>query len=168
MENWSATAPMGQFFSVHITNRYSLKLLIAFTRSGMGKQLKFWFLATLTTLMVLAGSILQIGEPLMAAQTDSAVAIANQLYLQYPDIPKASEANTTLLSRFIDYHLATQTRPPQYHLDWELSMADYLSASYGERSNLAIVPGTDRQVMQTLSQEQRHSLIRSLEQRFAK
>lgn len=135
----------------------------------MGKQLKFWFLATLTTLMVLAGGILQIGEPLMATQTSSAIAIANQLYLQYPDIPKASEADTTLLSRFIDYHLDIQSRPARYHLDWELSMADYLDASYNNKGvDNPTVISTDKQAMQTLSRQQRHSLVRSLEQRFAR
>ncbi|MEM9486285.1 MAG: hypothetical protein AAGA83_21615 [Cyanobacteria bacterium P01_F01_bin.116] len=134
----------------------------------MGKQLKFWFLATLTTLMVLAGSILQIGEPLMAAQTNSAIAIANHLYLQYPDIPKASETDTTLLSRFIDYHLEAQARPAQYHLDWELSMADYLDAAYAKGIKQPTVASTDKQAMQTLSRQQRHALVRSLEQRFAR
>ena len=134
----------------------------------MGKQLKFWFLATLTTLMVLTGSILQIGEPLMATQTTSAIAIANQLYIQYPDIPKASETGTTFLSRFIDYHLDTQARPAKYHLDWELSMADYLDAAYDNSAEQPVVNRTDKQVMQTLSRQQRHALVHSLEQRFAK
>ncbi|MBT9315406.1 hypothetical protein [Leptothoe spongobia] len=134
----------------------------------MGKQLKFWFLATLTTLMVLAGSILQMGEPLMATQTFSDIAIADQLYIQYPDIPRAPEANTTLLSRFIDYHLNTQARPAHYHLDWELSMADYLDAAYGNRAQQSsTVAYTDKQTMKDLSRQQRHDLVRSLEQRFA-
>ena len=144
--------------------------------SGMGKQLKFWFLATLTTLMVLAGSILQIGEPLMAAQITAShckvstcsLAIADQLYAQYPDIPKAPEAGTTLLSRFIDYHLETQARPAQYHLDWELSMADYLDTPYGNKTKQALVNNTDKQAMHGLSRQQRHNLVQSLEQRFAK
>ncbi|MEA5467029.1 hypothetical protein [Leptothoe sp. PORK10 BA2] len=144
----------------------------------MGKQLKFWFLTTLTTLMVLAGSILQVGEPLMAAQTiggtsttsgTPAITIANQLYRQYPDIPRAPQANTTLLSRFIEYHLDTQARPAQYHFDWELSMANYLNIAYGSQPTApAIASPTDKLAMQGLSRQQRHDLIRSLEERFAR
>ena len=131
----------------------------------MGKQLKFLFLATLTTLMVLAGSILQLGEPLMAAQ--STHVIADQLYVQYPDIPRATAANTTLLSRFIDYHLDTQARPAQYHLDWELSMADYFDATYGKGGHSSTVAIADKQAMRTLSSQQRHDLVRSLERIFS-
>ncbi|MEO0395984.1 MAG: hypothetical protein AAF243_08365 [Cyanobacteria bacterium P01_A01_bin.137] len=135
----------------------------------MGKQLKFWFLTTLTTLMVLAGSILQVGEPLMAAQTPPEIAIANQLYGQYPDIPRAQQANTTLLSRFIEYHLDTQTRPAKYHFDWELSMADYLDVSYGKESGQnSVASNADKLAMQELSRRQRHDLIQSLEDRFAR
>ncbi|MBX2866254.1 MAG: hypothetical protein KTR27_22105 [Leptolyngbyaceae cyanobacterium MAG.088] len=134
--------------------------------TGMGKQLKFWFLATLTTLMVLAGSILQLGEPLIAAQTKPAIEIANQLYIQYPDIPRATVANTSLLSRFIDYHLDTQIRPAQYHLDWELSMADYLDASYNTKVKHLDVSRTDKQAMQTLTIQQRHDIVRTLEKHF--
>ena len=131
----------------------------------MGKHLKFWFLVTLTTFTVLAGSILQTGEPLMAGQT-SAIAIANQLSSQYPDIPRATAANTTLLSRFIDYHLDAQARPAQYHLDWELSMADYLDASYSTQAKQPAVNSLDKQAMKSLSRQQRHDLVQSLEQHF--
>ena len=134
----------------------------------MGKQLKFLFLTTLTTLMVLAGGILQVGEPLMAAQTPTEIAIANQLYGQYPDIPRAQRANTTLLSRFIEYHLDTQVRPAQYHLDWELSMADYLDVSYGKSGQNSVASNADKLAMQDFSRQQRHDLIQSLEDRFAR
>ncbi|MEM8611499.1 MAG: hypothetical protein AAGF93_05730 [Cyanobacteria bacterium P01_H01_bin.105] len=136
----------------------------------MGKQLKFLFLATLTTLMVLAGSILQVGEPLIAAQMSEAnsraIALADQLYTQYPDIPRATAAHTTLLSRFINYHLETQARPAQYHFDWELSMADYLDAHYSQQSHTKSGTSADKQVMQSLSPQQRQDLVRSLEQLF--
>ncbi len=133
----------------------------------MGKQIKFWFLATLTTLMVLAGSILQLGEPLIAAQTMPTIEIANQLYLEYPDIPRVPLANTTLLSRFIYYHLETQARPAQYHLDWELSVADYLDVPYdNSKLNKSDVSLVDKQAMKALSLQQRHALVRSLEKQF--
>ncbi|MEM9808448.1 MAG: hypothetical protein AAF959_24565 [Cyanobacteria bacterium P01_D01_bin.56] len=141
-------------------------MLIALVLSGMGKQLKFLFLATLTTLMVLAGSILQMGEPLMAAPSLSSVAIANQIYTQYPTIPRAEQTDTTLLSRFIDYHLDAKARPAQYHLDWELSMADYLDAEYSGNIAPAIMVATDKQAMQALSREQRNQLVGTLEQLF--
>ncbi|MBE9068460.1 hypothetical protein IQ260_17555 [Leptolyngbya cf. ectocarpi LEGE 11479] len=147
------------------------------TQRGMGKQLKFGFVAVLTTLMVLAGSILQVGEPLMAASSvygncqSSActLAIANQIYTQYPEIPRAEQANTTLLSRFIDYHLDAKARPAQYHLDWELSMADYLDTPYShspKQSANDTIDNVDQRAMQTLSRQQRHSLVRTLEQLF--
>lgn len=147
----------------------------------MGKQLKFWFLAVLTTLMVLAGSILQVGEPLMAAPSGHAnyqvIAIANQLYTQYPDIPRAertqaeqtpvNQTNTTFLSRFIHYHLDAKARPAQYHLDWELSMADYLDAPYSDHIEQTAMLKTDKMAMHTLTRQQRHDLVRTLEQLFA-
>ena len=117
--------------------------------------------------MVLAGSILQLGEPLLAAGAIPAVKIANQLYVEYPDIPRATVANTTLLSRFIHYHLDTQARPAQYHLDWELSIADYMDASYNKTVKQSNVSQTDKRTMQALSLQQRHDLVRSLEQHFA-
>ena len=132
----------------------------------MGKQLKFLFLVTLTTLVIVTGSILQVGEPLMAAQTAHAYRIAYHLYAQYPDIPRAKQADTTILSRFVDYHLDAKARPAQYHLDWELSMADYLNASYGDRNGPSTVADADKQTMQTLSRQQRHELVRTLEQLF--
>lgn len=136
----------------------------------MGKQLKFWFVATLTTLMVLAGSILQIGEPLIASSGDvlpnHVIESANQLYTQYPHIPRSEQANTTLLSRFINYHLDTKARPGQYHLDWELSMADYLNARYSEDIDQSDMPTTDKLAMQTLSRQQRHELVHALENLF--
>ena len=143
----------------------------------MGKQLKFLFLATLATLMVLAGSILQVGEPLLAATHTGG--IADQLYTQYPDIPRAEDqSSNTLLSRFIDYHIEAKARPTQYHLDWELSMADYLDASYDHKQSSVGASGSsrvsgpvgvssvDKQAMQTLSPQQRNQLISSLEQLF--
>lgn len=142
----------------------------------MGKQLKFWFVAVLTTLMVLGGSILQVGEPLMAAPSvygncqvgTCSVAIANQLYTQYPHIPRAEQANTTLLSRFIDYHLDAKSRPAQYHLDWELSMADYLNTPYSHDLELSAIEinTADQLAIQILSRQQRHSLVHTLEQLF--
>ncbi len=140
----------------------------------MGKQLKFWFLVTLTTLMVLAGSILEVGAPLLAAQATPTncqvnactVEIANQLYSQYPEIPRATLSNTTLLSRFIDYHLDAQARPAQYHLDWELSMADYLDVSYSSKIGHPAVSSHDQHAMQSLSRQQRHDLVKSLEKYF--
>ena len=100
----------------------------------------------------------------MAAQ--STHAIAERLYVQYPDIPRATAANTTLLSRFIDYHLDTQARPAQYHFDWELSMADYLDVTYGDREKSSTLASADKHAMQTLSPEQRHDLVKSLERLF--
>ncbi|NEQ48519.1 MAG: hypothetical protein F6K11_00040 [Leptolyngbya sp. SIO3F4] len=142
--------------------------------SGMGKQLKFCFLVILTTLMVLTGSILQVGEPLMAVQPSAncqvsacSIAIADQLYKQYPNIPKIPENNTTLLSRFIDYHLHTQERPARFHIDWELSMADYLDAPYDQRAEKSGVANNDKLAMHNLRREQRHELVRSLEQYFS-
>ncbi|MBT9312268.1 hypothetical protein [Leptothoe kymatousa] len=133
----------------------------------MGKQLKFLFLATLTTLMVLAGTVLQMGEPVIAAPSMHSIAIANQLYTRYPDIPRAQKANTTLLSRFIDYHLDTKARPGQYHLDWELSMADYLDAAYGDGTQAQGMAETDKRAMQALERDQRNQLVSKLEATFA-
>ena len=45
-------------------------------------------------------------------------------------------------------------------------MADYLNASYGDRNGPSTVADADKQTMQTLSRQQRHELVRTLEQLF--
>ncbi|MEO0870284.1 MAG: hypothetical protein AAFY17_18020, partial [Cyanobacteria bacterium J06642_11] len=69
--------------------------------------------------------------------------------------------NNVVLNCFIEYHLDDRARPAQYHLDWELSMTDYLGETHQDTTSIA-----DQRAMQTLSRQQRYQLISALERQF--
>lgn len=65
--------------------------------------------------------------------------IAEQIYQQVPGLPLENEyvnaqtgqvsTNNTLMSRLIRYHIYAKGRPPNYRLDWKLTLADYLGVN---------------------------------------
>lgn len=131
----------------------------------MIKRIRFWFLVMLSTLAVLSGSVLQIGEAQASAQTTASTAVLVQrVYADYPELVR-SDAAASLeddwLSHFIDYHLHVKSRPGRYHFDWELSMADYLNAA--ENSD---VSAAAQATLARLDRQQRYRLIAALEQAF--
>ncbi len=76
---------------------------------------------------------------LTLAQSAQIEQIAEQVYQQVPGLPLENEyvndqtgrvsANNTLVSRLIRYHIYAKSRPPNFRLDWKLTLADYLDVN---------------------------------------
>ncbi|MDY6936249.1 MAG: hypothetical protein SWY16_01175 [Cyanobacteriota bacterium] len=107
-----------------------------------------------------------------------------QVYEQLPDLPLENEyvqletgdvdAEDTLISRLIRYHVYVKGRPPQYRLDWKLTLADYLGAN--DLMFEGVYPGGnefesnplygDREAIADLSRSQRDELVHTLTSLF--
>ena len=103
-----------------------------------------------------------------------------QVYDRLPNFPLENQyvsldtgqvnADSTLANRLIRYHLYTKGRPPQYRLDWKLTLADYLGANelmleeiYPGYDNLQSSPMQgDRQAIGNLSRADRDALVETL------
>ncbi|MBE9039235.1 hypothetical protein IQ235_00295 [Oscillatoriales cyanobacterium LEGE 11467] len=103
-----------------------------------------------------------------------------QVYEQLPDLPLENEyvdletgevdPEDTLISRFIRYHVYVKGRPPQYRLDWKLTLADYLGAN--DLMFEGVYPGGDeldrnpmygdRETIASLSRTERNALVHTL------
>lgn len=103
-----------------------------------------------------------------------------QVYQLIPELPLENHyvnartgepsPNNTLVSRLIRYHLYTKSRPPNYRLDWKLTMADYLGANDWIRAEL--YPGGDTltvnpiegdlAVIRSLTRSQRDALVNAM------
>jgi len=106
--------------------------------------------------------------------------VAAMLYQQLPDLPQANtytsretgnvDANSTLLSRFIRYHMTIKGRSPGFRLDWKLTLADYLgvnepisATNYPGAMTLTSNPmGEDVAAIQQLNRAQREQLVSTL------
>lgn len=109
-----------------------------------------------------------------------------QVYKKLPYLPKENHyisqetgkvaENNTLVSRLIRYHIYVKGRPPNYRLDWKLTLADYLDAnevmyeeSYPGNDTLRKNPfAGDRAAIRRLSREQRNALVQALVNAFTK
>jgi hypothetical protein len=100
-----------------------------------------------------------------------------QVYEQLPDLPKENQyvskttgnvdPDNTLIARLIRYHVFVKGRPPNFRLDWKLTIADYLDAN--ELMVEGVYPGadtlrqnpieSDRAAIQRLTRNQRNALI---------
>jgi hypothetical protein len=107
-------------------------------------------------------------------------AVAQQVYEQFPDLPKANtylsqsegtvDGDNTLVSRFIRYHRDIKKRPTRYRFDWKLTFADYLGVNetmtpdrYPGFSTLQESPlESDRQLIQAMNRQQRQDLVNFL------
>jgi hypothetical protein len=77
------------------------------------------------------------------------------------------DSDSTLASRLIRYHIFVKSRPPNYRLDWKLTLADYLGAheylvesQYPGGNTLRQNPMEgDRAAIEKLSRAQRDALI---------
>lgn len=103
--------------------------------------------------------------------------IAQQVYDQFPTLPKANQyrrqsdglvaTDNTLISRLIRYHRDIKKRPTRYRFDWRLTLADYLGANdiiraerYPGFSTLQESPlEGDRQLIEALNRQQRQELV---------
>ncbi|NJO41413.1 MAG: hypothetical protein HC769_13695 [Cyanobacteria bacterium CRU_2_1] len=108
-----------------------------------------------------------------------------QVYEQLPDLPLENQyvsqetgdvaQENTLISRLIRYHIYTQGRPPQFRLDWKLTLADYLgvnermvASAYPSADTLDINPMQgDVAAIQSLDRAQRDALVQILVNIFA-
>ncbi len=103
-----------------------------------------------------------------------------QVYQQLPDLPLENQyinrqtgkvdPENTLIRRLISYHTYVKGRPPNYRLDWKLTLADYLGAnewireeSYPGHDTLRQNPlEGDRAAIERLSRNQRNALVQAL------
>ncbi len=141
--------------------------------------------------IVLLGS--GMGESIHTSFLDPQKAIAQgfiksdawqQVYQQLPNFPRENQyisketgkvaENNTLVSRMIKYHVYIKQRPPNYRLDWKLTLADYLGAneimedgSYPGNDTLRKNPiEGDRAVIKRLKLRQRDALVEALVNAF--
>ena len=100
-----------------------------------------------------------------------------QVYKRLPNFPLENQyvsnetgnvdSDSTLASRLIRYHIFVKSRPPNYRLDWKLTLADYLGAheylvesQYPGGNTLRQNPMEgDRAAIEKLSRAQRDALI---------
>jgi len=106
--------------------------------------------------------------------------VAPIIYEHIPDFPKGNDytnleaedvgVNNTLVERFIRYHLYVKSRPPQYRLDWKITIADYLGIHSPMRETQ--YPGAgqftqnpmddDVAIVRSLNRRQRNELVNVL------
>ena len=102
------------------------------------------------------------------------------VYEKLPELPLENQyintetgevdADNTLVKRLLRYHLFVKSRPPQYRLDWKLTLADYLNAN--EIIQESIYPGHntllenpmagDKEAIARLNRLQRDAVIEVL------
>lgn len=107
-----------------------------------------------------------------------------QVYEQLPNLPLENEyieietgevdPDDTLISRLIRYHVYVKGRPPQYRLDWKLTLADYLGVN--DLMFEGVYPGGgefnsnplygDREAIANLSRAERDDLVHTLTSLF--
>ncbi|MDZ8023801.1 MAG: hypothetical protein RMX97_03770 [Nostoc sp. DedQUE11] len=129
--------------------------------------------------LIILGSTLFTNQPGIA-QTITPSDVWQVLYQRLPDFPQENKyinkengkvaENNTLANRLIRYHVYTKGRPPNYRLDWKLTLADYLGAnevmydsSYPGNDTLRENPiEGDRAAIARLTRSQRNTLLEVL------
>lgn len=119
------------------------------------------------------------------AQRLRASDIAEMVYRQHPELPRANQyistesgdvdEDNTLMSRLIRYHLYVAQRFPVYRLDWKLTFADYLGANewifaeqYPGAADLRTNPrDQDLAAIQQLNRAERDAVIDTLVEIFS-
>jgi len=121
-----------------------------------------------------------MGMQTAIAQDTTSRNISEIIYQKIPDLPRENKyisqeskkvaINNTLVSRIISYHNYVKRRPPNYRLDWKLTLADYLGVnemidekSYPGSDTLRKNPlESDRAAVKKLSLHQRNALVQAL------
>ncbi|WP_088240040.1 hypothetical protein [Calothrix rhizosoleniae] len=126
-----------------------------------------------------------IGIQPAIAQFPNSGDIDQIIYQKIPDLPRENQyisketkkvaTNNTLVSRIISYHNYVKRRPPNYRLDWKLTLADYLGAN--EMMYEKFYPGNDtlkknplkgdRAAIKKLNRRQRNALVQALVDSFS-
>lgn len=134
-------------------------------------------LGLLLSFVLNTGFIVQL-SPLLS-QTARPNTVAEQVYQNLSFLPLENEYMTqsgevasqnTLLSRLLRYHEYVKSRPVNYRFDWQLTFADYFGINELIRANrypghetLTVNPlEGDRQVITSLTRQQRNQLIDTL------
>ena len=116
------------------------------------------FLMTMAVVLALLGLEVKESSAPNLLGTQPAIAqlvrpgdVWQQVYQQLPNLPLENQYSSketgkvardnTLISRLIKYHIYVKGRPPNYRLDWKLTLADYLGAN--EIMEEGIYPGND-------------------------
>ncbi|MGQ4645899.1 hypothetical protein [Lyngbya aestuarii] len=112
-----------------------------------------------------------------AAQFPRPQDVGEKVYESLPNLPLENqyvnketgevESGNTLIDRLVEYHLYVKNRPPNYRLDWKLTIADYLgayeylvSSSYPGNNTLQENPMEgDRAAIENLTRSERNALI---------
>lgn len=141
---------------------------------------------SIVSLVVLASGVKESAQPSLfsfqqvLAQTARPEDMWQLVYQQLPDLPQENQyisketgkvdPNNTLVSRLIRYHTYVKGRPPNYRLDWKLTLADYLGAN--ELMEETRYPGYDtlrqnpvdgdRAVIGRLNRKQRDALVQTI------
>lgn len=154
----------------------------------MTKKISLAAIAVIVTGLVVLGAGMGQSTPVgRLSQQNQVMAQAlrtqdlwRQVYQQLPDLPLENQyvnqqsgkvdPDNTLASRLIRYHMFVKGRPPNFRLDWKLTIADYLGEN--ELIEEGVYPGGDtlrqnplegdRAVIQRLTRAQRNALIQTL------
>jgi hypothetical protein len=153
----------------------------------MTKKLRLAAIAFIVTGLVVLGAGRGQSTPVgilsqnpVMAQSIRTQDIWRQVYQQLPDLPLENQyvnqqsgkvdPDNTLASRLIRYHMFVKGRPPNFRLDWKLTIADYLGEN--ELIEEGVYPGGDtlrespvegdRAIIQRLTRTQRNALIQTL------
>lgn len=127
-----------------------------------------------------SGALKLSGLEPASAQTIRPQDVWRQVYERLPELPMENQyvsketgkvdAEDTLASRLMQYHIYVKRRPPFYRFDWKLTLADYLGANelmvetqYPSSNDLQNNPmASDRAAIQKLSRAQRDALVNVL------
>lgn len=141
---------------------------------------------SIVSLVVLASGVEESAQPSLftpqqvLAQPARPEDMWQLVYQKLPDLPQENQyvsketgevaPNNTLVSRLIRYHVYVKGRPPNYRLDWKLTLADYLGAN--ELMEETRYPGYDtlrqnpvdgdRAVIGRLNRKQRDALVQTI------
>ena len=149
------------------------------------RLLNFVAVATLTVVGVIVvesnfnnlGNFSYLSQPAVAQQRIRPSEVWRLVYEKLPDFPLENqyvsietgevEVENTLARRLLRYHLFVKSRPPQYRLDWKLTLADYLDANeiiqestYPGHNTLRENPRErDKAAIARLNRSQRNALV---------
>ena len=123
------------------------------------------------------GNLSYLSQPAAAQQRIRPSEVWRLVYEKLPDFPLENqyvnmetgevEVENTLARRLLRYHLFVKSRPPQYRLDWKLTLADYLDANeiiqestYPGHNTLRENPmERDKAAIARLNRSQRNALV---------
>ncbi|HEY9652301.1 MAG TPA: hypothetical protein V6C95_16700 [Coleofasciculaceae cyanobacterium] len=132
-----------------------------------------------------AHNLQEIGVPSATAQMSRPQDVWQQVYQRLPNLPLENQyvsketgevdADNTLVSRLIRYHLYVKNRLPNFRFDWKMTMADFLGANdylveeqYPSANTLTANPMEgDRAAIEKLSRAEREALVNTLASLFS-